>query len=96
MKIIAYDHILPGASLDKIQPLLREEVAHAWELWKAGIIRENYSRTDRPGAVIVFECASVEEARGYVNQFPLVKAGLTEFDFIPVGAFTPLETLFAK
>ena len=96
MKIIAYDHILAGASPDKIQPLLREEVAHAWELSKAGIIRENYSRTDKPGAVIVFECASVEEAEGYVRQFPLVKAGLIEFDFIPVGAFTPLDNLFAR
>jgi hypothetical protein len=43
MKIIAYDCIKAGATMDAIQPLLPLEVANVWRLWKAGIVRENYA-----------------------------------------------------
>jgi hypothetical protein len=65
MKIIAYDCIKPGATMDAIQPLLPLEVANVWWLWKAGIVRENYARADEPGVVIVFELDNVEQAKRY-------------------------------
>jgi hypothetical protein len=94
MKIYAYDVAKPGVGMEQIQPLLKEEAQHAWELYKKGIMRETYLRTDRPGALIVLECADVEEAKKITDDLPLVKAGLIEFQFIPVGPFTPWESLF--
>ena len=94
MKIIAYDNFKAGVSLDDLRPYLREEVSNVWRLWKAGIVRENYARTDVGGVVIVFECRDVEEAKRYVADFPLSKAGLIEWQFIAVGAPLPLEFLF--
>ncbi len=35
MKIVAYDRFRPGVTLETIQPLLRDEVANVWRLWKA-------------------------------------------------------------
>jgi hypothetical protein len=96
MKVIAYDSFKPGVTLDTIKPYLREEVANLWRLWKAGIVRENYARADVSGVVIVFECAGVEEARRYVDDFPLSKAGFLEWEFIPLDAPLPLEFLFDK
>jgi hypothetical protein len=96
VKIFGYDRLLPGATLEKIKPLLEEEARHAWDLYKRGILRENYLRTDRPGAVVVLECADVDEARRLFADLPLVRAGLIEFDFIPVGPFTPWEGLFKE
>ncbi len=95
MKILALDKILPGATPEKIYPNLKEEAATAWELHTQGTIRELYFRQDRPGAVLMLECASVEEARAVINSLPLVKAGLVDFDLIPLGAFAPFATLFA-
>jgi len=94
MKIIAYDRFKPGVTLDTVKPYLNEEVSNVWRLWKAGIVRENYARADEPGVVIVFECADVETARRYVDDFPLSKAGLLEWDFIALDAPLPLEFLF--
>jgi hypothetical protein len=94
MKIIAYDRFKPGVTMETINPYLEEEVANVWRLWKAGIVRENYARADVPGVVIVFECSSVEEAKSYVEDFPLSKAGLLEWDYIPLDAPLPLEFLF--
>jgi hypothetical protein len=96
MKIIAFDRFKPGVTLDTIKPFIREEVANVWRLWKAGIVRENYARADVSGVVIVFECADVDEARRYVDDFPLSKAGFLEWEFIPLDAPLPLEFLFDK
>jgi|SRR5215471_19934030 len=80
--------------MDTIRPYLQEEVANVWRLWKAGVVRENYARADALGVVIVFECDSVEEAKRYVDDFPLSKAGFLDWFYIPVGAPLPLEFLF--
>jgi hypothetical protein len=94
MKVIAYDKFKPGVTLDTLRPLLRDEVSNVWRLWKAGIVRENYARADVPGVVIVFECASIGEAKRYIADFPLTRAGLIEWDFIALDAPLPLEFLF--
>jgi hypothetical protein len=95
MKIFAYDRFKPGVTLETISPLLPQEVANVWRLWKAGIVRENYARADEAGVAIVFELPSVEEARRYTDDFPLSKAGYLEWFFIPLMVPLPLESLFA-
>jgi hypothetical protein len=95
MKIIAYDRFRPGVGMEAIEPYIKEEVANVWRLWKAGIVRENYARADQDGVVIVFECSNVEEAKRYVRDFPLSKAGFLEWDYIPITtAPLPLEFVF--
>jgi len=94
VKIIAYDNFKPGVTLDDLRPYLRDEVSNVWRLWKAGIVRENYARADVGGVIIVFELDGVDEARRYVDDFPLSKAGLLEWHFLACDAPLPLEFLF--
>jgi hypothetical protein len=95
MKIIAYDRFRPGVGMKTIEPYIKDEVANVWRLWKGGIVRENYARADQDGVVIVFECGDVEQAKRYVDDFPLSKAGLLEWSYIPVTAAPlPLEFVF--
>jgi hypothetical protein len=94
VKIITYDRFKPGVTMETIAPYLPEEVSNVWRLWKAGIVRENYARSDELGVVIVFECASVEQCKRYTDDFPLTKAGLIEWFHLPVKVALPLETLF--
>ena len=94
MRIIAYDRFRPGVTLETVTPYLPQEVANVWRLWKAGIVRENYTRADEPGVVIVFELDSVEQARRYTDGFPLSRAGLLEWSFLPLAVPLPIESLF--
>lgn len=84
----------PGYTLKDLTPYLKDEAANAWRLWKAGIIRENYARLDVTGVVIVFECKDAAEAKMYLDDFPMTKVGLIEWDVIPVTAPLPIESLF--
>lgn len=95
MMILCLDRPLPGATLEKYQPYLLDEVRHAWQAYKTGIIRDIYFRQDRPGVAIIAECPSVDEADKALADLPLVKAGLIEFEFIPLGPFVNWEALFA-
>lgn len=95
MKILCLDRPLPGASFEKYQPHLEAEVRHTWQAYKEGAIRDIYFRQDRPGVAIFMECASPDEAKAILADLPLAKAGLIEFDTIPLGAFANWELLFA-
>jgi hypothetical protein len=94
MKVIAYDRFRPGVTMDTVRPLLADEVAHAWRLWKQGVVRENYSRVDQAGVVLVFEVDNAHEAMRLLADFPLSKAGYLEWTCIPVTVPFPLEALF--
>ncbi|MGA3092439.1 MAG: hypothetical protein ABSD75_27870 [Terriglobales bacterium] len=94
MKILCLDRPLPGATLEKVLPHLQDEVRHVWQAYKNGIVREIYTRQDRLGVAIIFECASIVEAKDTFADLPLVRAGLIEIDTIPLGPFLPWEMLF--
>ena len=95
MKILCLDRPLPGATFEKYQPHLQAEVRHTWESYKSGVVRDIYFRQDRPGVAIFLECSSVDEAKKVLADLPLVKAGLIDFEVIPLGAFVNWELLFA-
>jgi len=94
VRIIAYDRLKPGVTLDTIEPYLAEEVSNVWRLWKAGIVRETYACADEPGVVIVCELDGVEQARRYTDDFPLSQAGFLEWFLIPLMAPLTIESLF--
>jgi len=96
MKVIAYDRFRPGVTMETIQPLLAEEVANVWRLWKAGVVRENYARADEPGVIIVFEVDTLEDAKAYVADFPMTRAGYLEWFYIPLMAPVMLESQFSE
>lgn len=95
MKLLCLDIPRPGATLEKYQPHLLDEVRHGWQLYKDGVVREIHFRQDRPGVAIVLECESVEAARQVLGEYPLARAGLIDWDVIPLGPFMNWELLFA-
>ncbi len=96
MRILALERDVPGATGDAYTAeLLRAEALRAWQLYQDGIVRELYFRADRTEAVILLECAGVDEAQAVLDTLPLVQAGLVAFDCIPLKAYPGFERLFA-
>lgn len=96
MKLLCLDIPQPGAGLEKYQPHMVAEARHAWHLYKNGIVRDFYFRQDRPGVALIAECDSVEAAKQALSEFPLAKAGLIDWEVIPLGPFVNWELLFAS
>jgi len=95
MKILAIEKDLPGASTERLQPLLKPEARRVWELYLAGVLREIYFRADCHSAVLVMECRDVAEARQVLSGLPLVANELIEFEIIPLVAYQGFDRLFA-
>jgi len=95
MKMLCLDIPQPGATMEKYQPHMQNEARHAWRVYKQGFVREIYFRQDRPGVAIVAECELVEEAKETLRNFPLAKAGLIDWEVVPLGPFVNWEILFA-
>jgi hypothetical protein len=93
MKILAIDKILPTATESNIRGVVIRDAMHTWVLYTKDVVREVYFRKDRPGVVLVLECASVEEATTLLKTFPMAQAGVVDFDIIPLGHFVPFGTL---
>ncbi len=96
MKILGLEQATPGVTAAQFRPHLRAEAARAWELYQAGTIRELYFRADEPSAVLVLECASVQEAQAVLETLPLVREGLITFEVIPLAPYPGFARLFAE
>ncbi len=96
MKIIAIEHETPGLEAADFQPHLKPEAARLWQLSQAGVVRESYFRREHDEAVLVLECASLEEARQALESLPLVQNGLITFELIPLRPYPGFERLFSE
>lgn len=95
MQILALLSPTPEASPDALRAHAVPENRAIWNPYRAGTIRTMHFRTDRPGAVLTLETASLEEARQAMSALPMVAEGLLGAELIPLGPFVPLENLFA-
>jgi hypothetical protein len=94
MKLLALEREIPGTTAEQFQPHLEAEAARVWELYQAGLFRELYFRQDRSEAVLVLECADVQEADRVLGTLPLVRQGLITFEVIPLVPYPGFSRLF--
>lgn len=93
MKLLAIGRPRPGVDVGTaIPPLARAELMVVLKLYRAGVIREMYSRAE-PGAVLVLETPTVDTATAALARLPLVANDLVEFDFIELRPFTTFDVL---
>jgi muconolactone delta-isomerase len=96
MKLLALERDPDGALRTAASSeMLRAEAATAWELHQSGFLRELYFRADHHRAVLVLECESLDEARRRLEELPLVREGVVDFEVIPLVAYPGFARLFA-
>lgn len=94
-KILAIGHLTAKANLAAMQRTMRSEVTETVKLYLAGKIDNWYMRKDKPGVVFILNLSNPAEAHKVLEELPLGKAGLMEFDLTPMGPLAPLGTLLA-
>ncbi len=96
MRILAIERALEAPDDEFTPELAAAEAFRAWQLHQDGVIRELYFRADETSAVLVLECAGVEEAKSILASLPLVRAGLIDFEVVPLRAYPGFARLFAS
>ncbi len=94
MKILALEQDVAGTAGALRPDALEQEARRVWELTQSGVVREAYFRGDRSAAVLMLECASVDEARTILATLPLVSLGVIQFELIPLTPYPGFARLF--
>ncbi|BBB47858.1 muconolactone Delta-isomerase family protein [Pelolinea submarina] len=95
MKILVLEREKPDLTPAEVQPHLMDEARAAWKLVQEGTFREMYFTAEEHTAVIMLEADSVETAREILADLPLVRAGLIEFEVIPLRPYDGFARLFS-
>ena len=77
---------LDSARYPNIKKLLHEEQAHTRQAYLDGSIRQIWLQSPGPGAVVILEANSLEDAKRVASSFPLAQAGVLNVNII---ALTP-------
>jgi hypothetical protein len=70
------------------------ELRALWELYRDGVVREMYS-PGGPGAILILEAESAQDAEHRVSQLPLIASGVMALEVIELRPFAAIEMLFA-
>lgn len=94
-KLLAIGSFTPKGTPDQWKPLLPSEVRDTVRLYLSGKIDQWYVKPDQSGVVFIMNLTDPAEARALFAKLPLGRAGLMEFQIIPLGPLSPLRGLLA-
>jgi hypothetical protein len=95
-KLLAIGTFTAKGTPDKWKPLLPAEVRDTVRLYLAGKIDQWYLKQDHSGVVFMMNVTDPKEALELLGKFPLGKAGMMEFQIIPLGPIAPLRVLLTE
>ena len=95
MKILAIEKEKEGLTALEFKPYLEDEAKKVWELQQSDIIREIYFNNENH-AVLILECADINEAKNILNELPLVKNELISFKLMSLSPYSGFSRLFKE
>jgi hypothetical protein len=96
MPVLALSRRLDGATPEQLAALAHDEARASWALHAAGVLRSVHLCPDRPGAAVVLDCDTLEQARAHLATLPMVAAGLIDFELTRLAPYTGWQALFAQ
>jgi len=95
-KILAIGRITPKGTLEARRPVMPFEVRDTVRLHLAGKIDQWFFQTDGSGVVFHMNVTTPAEVHELLEKLPLRKAGMMEFELIPLGPLRALGFLLAE
>lgn len=95
MKILAIEKEKPGLTAEDFKPHSVNEARLVWDLYEKGIIREIYFGEEEHNAHIILECDNKDIAKQILEELPLVKNNLIEFELTVLVPYTGFRRLFS-
>jgi hypothetical protein len=95
-KLLAIGSLTPKANAAVVKPILPSEVRETVQLYLAGKLDQWFVKQDQTGVVFILNVTDPKEAGELLEKLPLGRAGLMEFQLIPLGPLRPLGLLLSK
>jgi hypothetical protein len=95
-KLLAIGTLTPKANAAVLKPILPSEVRETVQLYLAGKLDQWFVKQDQTGVVFILNVTDPKEAGELLEKLPLGRAGLMEFQLVPLGPLRPLGLLLSK
>ena len=95
-KLLAIGSFTAKATPNLWAPILPSEMRETARLYLAGKIDQWYVKPDQSGVVFILNVTDPKAAHELLDKLPLGRAGLMEFQFIPLGPLSPLRLLLSE
>jgi hypothetical protein len=95
-KLLAIGSFTAKATPDLWAPILPSEMRETARLYLAGKIDQWYVKPDQSGVVFILNVTDPTAAHELLDPLPLGRAGLMEFQLIPLGPLSPLRLLLSE
>jgi hypothetical protein len=95
-KLLAIGSLTAKANAAVVKPILPSEVRETVQLYLAGKLDQWFVKQDQTGVVFILNVTDPKEAAELLEKLPLGRAGLMEFQLIPLGPLRPLGLLLSK
>ena len=95
-KVLAVGKFTAKATPSAWRPYIDAEVRQTVELYLGGKIEQWWVRPDQTGVVFLFSADNVGDVQALLDALPLGRAGLMEFELIPLGPLSPLRLLLKQ
>lgn len=96
MRILAIMHPPEGTDVrTAVMEHAEEEMRSLWGLYLSGLVREMYS-PGGPGAVLILEANSLDDARMGLAGLPLLSNGIMTLELTELHPFKALQMLFGQ
>ncbi len=94
-KLLAIGSFTAKATPEAWKPILPSEARATAALYFNGKIDQWFVKQDQSGVVFILNVTDIKEAHEILDELPLGKAGLMEFQFIPLGPLSPLRSIMS-
>jgi hypothetical protein len=95
-KLLAIGTRTPKATPNALAPAMQSEVQETVRLYLSGKLEQWFIKRDRTGVVFILNVDDPAQGRELLDSLPLARAGLMEFQIIPIGPLAPLGLLLGK
>ena len=86
----------PDADRTQITKTMPDEVRATVKLYLDGRIQQWYARADGRGVMFILNVTDTAAAKALMDDMPLSKANLANYEYIALGPLTPLRSLLAR
>jgi hypothetical protein len=87
--------IKPDADRAQLTKTMPDEVRATLKLYLDGRIQQWYARADGRGVLFILNATDTAVAKALMDDMPLSKGNLANYEYIPIGPLTPLRALLA-
>jgi hypothetical protein len=93
MKYMVNCSLRPEKNRDAFIAVVKEGPANeSWELVKKRVVVEFAFKVGKvPGILLLMECQSEDQARGYLEKFPIVRDSWVDYQIDPISAVAKFD-----